>query len=180
MSPHTISGQGLARWETRRKPMLSIRTTSEAGRALADKGFGLTIETVGTIWGNERLKRAGRTRQDAATERLRAIEEEAKATKLTAEASAEERLQRRYQDPKRSAGRAVTDGPSVTRAAAEGINETVKQVAGAVSGDDDRQDEGRVQKAKARDEAAAAGHEAKAKAHREKADVLRSASDRLR
>lgn len=59
--------------------MLKLRDVAEAGSALVEKGFGLALEAAGTVIGNDRLRDAGRTRQEAGSERLMAFEEEAKA-----------------------------------------------------------------------------------------------------
>ena len=77
--------------------MLKVSDIKEVGVGLADKTVGLIIEVAGTVTGSERLKGAGRDRQDAGSERLRAVEEEVKATRRRTRAEIEETRQRMHQ-----------------------------------------------------------------------------------
>ena len=55
-------------------------------RSIGDKAIGLSKELAGTLTGNERLQEAGEAQQDKATETLRALRAEAKATAKDAKA----------------------------------------------------------------------------------------------
>src|SRR5687767_11627170 len=102
--------------------MLKISDVREAGVGLVDKSAGLVMEVVGTVVGSDRLKDAGRHRQEAGSERLFAIEEDAKATRYAGEAEASEQRQRANQDPRaRSKGRGVRDQASAGSAVAENV-----------------------------------------------------------
>src|SRR5258708_3680179 len=159
--------------------MLKPKDTREAGMGLADKGIGLAMELAGVLTGSDRLKDAGRTRQDAGTERLMTLEEEAKATRAGAEAQGGARRQKRYQHAdERSAGRRVGDQPSAGSAVAEKVKGGAKKVLGSVAGNEGRRAEGEAQTDKANAQGRAVKHETKAATHREKAEAERRASDR--
>lgn len=159
--------------------MLKVKNMGEAVVGLADKAFGLALEAGGTIMDNERLKEAGRKRQDAGSDRLTAFEEEVKAAGRMGEREAQERRQRAFQPADARSSGVVTE-PSAPRAAAETAKGTVKQIAGKISGSDDLEEEGRAQREKGSAEGQAAKHEAKAEARRTKADAEKNASERLR
>ena len=59
--------------------MLRVREIGQVGVGFGEKVAGLGLEFVGTVVGNERLKDSGRQLEEAANERLRAVEEEVKA-----------------------------------------------------------------------------------------------------
>jgi uncharacterized protein YjbJ (UPF0337 family) len=160
---------------------MRVKNIGQAGYAIGDKGFGLALEAVGTFSGNDRLKQAGRQRQEAASERLTAFEEEARAAARAAKAELNEKRQMAHQDQGgRSRGRNIARDPSGSHAAAEGAKGVVKQAAGKVLRSEDMESEGDAQRDKARDEAAAAKHESKATAHRKKAEAHAETSERLR
>src|SRR5690242_8945257 len=111
--------------------MLALRDAREVGKGLADKTIGLVFEVTGTIAGSERLKDAGRTRQEAGTERLQAVEEEVKATSRATEARSQEQRQKSHQDPEdRSSGRSLGQQASIASGAAEKVKGLVKEGAG--------------------------------------------------
>ena len=63
-------------------------------RSIGDKAVGLSKELVGTITGNERMQEAGDAQQEKATEALRALRAEAKATAKDAKADVFEQRQK--------------------------------------------------------------------------------------
>ena len=72
-------------------------------RGLSDKGLGLFKETLGTVFGNDRLQREGEAQQERATEQLRALRKEVKAEQKEAKAEVFEARQRAAQRAKESA-----------------------------------------------------------------------------
>jgi uncharacterized protein YjbJ (UPF0337 family) len=157
--------------------MLKIRDVGQLGMGLADKGIGLTFETVGTLIGNRRLKEAGRTRQEAGSERLMAVEEETKSTSRASEAVAQEMRQKQHQPPEsRSSGRSLGDQPSIASGAAEKAKGIAKEGLGKVTGNEDMRAEGEAQQDKAEAQAQAEKHESKAEFHRKKAEAELSKS----
>src|SRR5919106_3145062 len=142
--------------------MLKPRDISQLGMGLADKSIGLFFEAAGTIVGSERLKEAGRTRQEAGTERLMAVEEETKATSRSAEAKAQERRQKQFQPPsKRSPGRPLEEQASAASGAAEKLKGAAKQGLGVVTRDEELRAEGEAQQEKAEPQTQARNHGAK-------------------
>src|SRR5687768_6846629 len=122
--------------------MLTATDLKDAVLGLGEKTFGLVLEAAGTITGNERLCESGRRYEEAGSERLSAVQEEAKATTRMGRARAAEARERSFQDdpgPRRSGSE-----PSGARAAGEGAKGALKQVAGAVTGDEDMREEGRA------------------------------------
>src|ERR1041384_8410469 len=94
--------------------MLTLKDAGEVGMGLADKTIGLVFELTGTIAGSERLKDAGRARQEAGSERLMAVEEETKATSRATDARGQEERQKRHQDPEhRPSGRSLGNHASI-------------------------------------------------------------------
>jgi uncharacterized protein YjbJ (UPF0337 family) len=161
--------------------MLKPRDISQLGMGLADKTIGLVFEATGTIVGSERLKEAGRTRQEAGTERLMAVEEETKATSRSAEAKAQERRQKQFQPPsKRSPGRAIDDQASAASGIAEKVKGATKQGLGVVTGNEDMRAEGEAQQDKAEAQTQARKHEAKSEFHEKKAEATLSKSQAQR
>ncbi len=159
--------------------MLKLNDVREAGVGLVDKGTGLVMEVVGTVVGSERLKDAGRHRQEAGSERLMAIEEEVKATRYSGEAEASEQRQRANQDPDaRSKGKRVGDQASAGSAVAENVKGAAKRAAGAVTNNEKLKAEGEAQQDKADAQGKAAKHEARAEVHERKADAAKSESER--
>jgi uncharacterized protein YjbJ (UPF0337 family) len=67
---------------------------------LADKAVGLGKEVVGSVTGQDRLKKAGQVQQDKGTERLKAVENELRADKHEAKANAAESAQKSAQKTK--------------------------------------------------------------------------------
>ena len=63
-------------------------------RSIGDKAVGLSKELFGTIAGNERMQEAGEAQQEKATETLRALRAEAKASAKDAEAEVLEQRQK--------------------------------------------------------------------------------------
>jgi uncharacterized protein YjbJ (UPF0337 family) len=63
-------------------------------RSIGDKAIGLSKEVAGTLTGNERLQEAGEAQQEKATETLRALRAEAKATAKDAKAEVLEERQK--------------------------------------------------------------------------------------
>jgi uncharacterized protein YjbJ (UPF0337 family) len=152
--------------------MLKVRDARQLGKGLADKTIGLAFEAVGTLTGNERLKESGRTRQDAGTERLMAVEEDAKATSRATEAKTQEQRQKLHQAPdKRSSGRSIAGQPSIAGGAAEKVKGLVKEGAGKVTGNEELRAEGEAQQDKAEAQAQAEKHEKKADFHEKKAEA---------
>lgn len=161
--------------------MIKLGDAREVGVGLVDKGVGLAFELAGTITGNDRLKVAGRTRQEAGTERLMAVEEEGKATGKMMDAEIQENRQKALQpDGKRSEGRSIRDQDSAPSAAAERAKGLVKESFGKITGNDRLEAEGEAQQDKGKAQGAAAKHDAKASGHQKKADVKRAVSERQR
>jgi uncharacterized protein YjbJ (UPF0337 family) len=161
--------------------MLRGRQLVNAAVGIGDKVVGLMMEAAGTFTGSDRLKDAGRVREEAGDERLTALEEEVKAGARKARAVAGERRQQAFQDPSdRSTRSRIGEDASAGHGAAERAKGTVKQAVGAVAGQDDLRREGEAQKAKGRDETQAAKHEAKADVHDKEADIAKAASERMR
>ena len=67
---------------------------------LLDKVVGLGKEIVGSVTGQDRLKKAGQAQQEKGTERLKAVEAELRADQHEAKAGAAERAQRGAQKTK--------------------------------------------------------------------------------
>jgi uncharacterized protein YjbJ (UPF0337 family) len=159
--------------------MLKIKDAQQAGLGLADKTVGLALELAGTVIGNDRLKDAGRSRQEAGSERLMSVEETAKSTRYKAQAEASEQRQRANQDPSaRSSGRKVSQQGSPGSAVAESVKGTAKKAVGSVTGNEKMKAEGEAQTDKAESQGKAAKHEARATAHEKKADAEKSESER--
>jgi uncharacterized protein YjbJ (UPF0337 family) len=151
--------------------MLKLADVSQLGMGLADKTVGLVFEAAGTITGSDRLKEAGRARQEAGSERLMAVEEELKSTSRAAEAEAQERRQKQHQPvEKRSSGRAFSDQDSPASGAAEKVKGLAKEGLGTVTGNENMKAEGEAQQDKAEAQAQSAKHEAKAEFHKKKAE----------
>lgn len=70
-------------------------------RSIGDKAVGLAKELAGSIAGNERLEEAGEAQQEKASETLRAMRAEAKATAKDAKAEVLEQRQKAAQRSKR-------------------------------------------------------------------------------
>jgi uncharacterized protein YjbJ (UPF0337 family) len=67
---------------------------------LADKVVGLGKELVGTVTNRTRLSKAGQVQQDKGTERMKAVEAEAKAKAHKSKAAAAESAQKTAQRTK--------------------------------------------------------------------------------
>ncbi len=161
--------------------MLKPRDISQLGMGLADKTIGLVFEATGTIVGSERLKEAGRTRQQAGSERLIAVEEETKATSRSAEAKAQEQRQKQHQPPsKRSPGRSFDEQASAAGGAVEKVKGAAKQGLGVVTRDEELRAEGEAQQEKAEAQTQARKHEAKSEYHEKKAETALSRSQAQR
>jgi uncharacterized protein YjbJ (UPF0337 family) len=151
--------------------MLKLADVTQLGKGLADKTIGLAFEAAGTIAGSQRLKEAGRTRQEAGTERLMAVEEDLKSTSRAAEAEAQERRQKQHQPvDKRSSGKSFGDQDSPASGAAEKVKGLAKEGFGKVTGNENLKAEGEAQQDKAEAQAQSAKHEAKAEFHKKKAE----------
>jgi len=152
--------------------MLTLKDARQVGMGIADKTIGLVFELTGTLSGSERLKDAGRARQEAGSERLMAVEEETKATSRAAEARGQEQRQKRHQDPEhRSSGRSIGDQASIASGAAEKVKGLAKEGAGKITGNERLETEGEAQQDKAEAQTQAQKHEAKAETHRKKAEA---------
>jgi uncharacterized protein YjbJ (UPF0337 family) len=152
--------------------MLKVTDVKELGVGLADKTIGLVIEFTGTLAGSQRLKQAGRDRQEAGSERLKALEEETRATSRATEAELQESRQKAYQPPsKRSAGRDIGEQDSAAAAATEKAKGAVKKGFATVTGNEQMKEEAEAQQDKAEAQGQAAKHDAKAAVHRNKAEV---------
>lgn len=161
--------------------MLKLSDVSQLGMGLADKSIGLMFEAAGTIVGSERLKEAGRARQEAGSERLMAVEEETKSTSRAAEAEAQESRQKQHQPfDRRSAGRSFGDQDSAASGATEKVKGLAKQGLGKVTGNEDLRAEGEAQQDKAEAQGQAAKHAAKAEFHKKKAESHLSESQAKR
>jgi uncharacterized protein YjbJ (UPF0337 family) len=151
--------------------MLKFADVGQLGMGLADKAVGLVFEAAGTVTGNERLKGAGRARQDAGSERLMAVEEETKSTSREAEAEAQEQRQKAHQPvDKRSSGRSFDAQSSAAAGTAEKVKGLAKEGFGKVTGNEEMKSEGEAQQDKADAQIQAGKHEAKAELHRKKAE----------
>jgi uncharacterized protein YjbJ (UPF0337 family) len=161
--------------------MLKVADLKELTAGVADKTVGLALEIAGTVAGNERLKQAGRERQDAGAERLMAVEEEAKATSRAAEAKAQESRQKSHQPASaRSPGRDFEDQDSAAAATAERIKGYAKKGFATVTGNEEMKAEADAQREKAEAQGQAAKHDLKAETHRQKAEASYRTSERER
>jgi uncharacterized protein YjbJ (UPF0337 family) len=161
--------------------LLKLADVSQLGMGLADKSIGLVFEAAGTIAGSERLKEAGRARQEAGSERLMAVEEDLKSTSRAAEAEAQERRQKQHQPvDRRSSGTSFGDQDSPASGAAEKVKGLAKQGLGKVAGNDEMKAEGEAQQDKAEAQTQSAKHEAKAEFHKKKAEGALKQSDAKR
>jgi uncharacterized protein YjbJ (UPF0337 family) len=157
---------------------MRVNVVGQVVRGFGEKVVGLNLELAGTIFGNERLRNAGRNLEDAGGERLQAVEEEVKGAGRQAQAKQHEAREAAQQRGGGDGGRTTGAKPSPARAAAESTKGAVKEVAGKVTGSDALEEEGRQQRERGKDEGAAAKHDAKAAAHREKADAERDLAER--
>lgn len=161
--------------------MLKVTDVIEVGRGLADKTIGLLFEATGTVLGSDRLTDAGRARQEAGSERLVAVEEEAKATARAGEAEMQERRQKQSQPvEKRSRGSRIGDHQTMASGAAEKVKGLAKEGLGKVTGNEELQAEGEAQQEKAEAETESAKHAAKAGSHRQKAEGALKVSEARR
>ena len=161
--------------------MLKVQDAKEVGVGLADKAVGLVLEVAGSIAGNERLKEAGRDRQEAGTEKLRAVEEEVKATRKRASAKFAETRQKANQPAdKRSAGSSISDQDNALEATAEKAKSVAKKGFATVTGNERMKDEAEAQSDKASEQLQAAKHEARSELHDKRSDAARQASERER
>lgn len=71
-------------------------------RGVADKAFGLSKETIGHVFNNDRLVEEGEAQQDRAAEQLKAMRKEAKAQQLESKADLHEQRQKAAQRAKAS------------------------------------------------------------------------------
>jgi uncharacterized protein YjbJ (UPF0337 family) len=155
---------------------LKMQDAPELLIGLGDKAAGFFQELAGIMFGIDRWREAGRERQQAGTERLISIEEDAKATRYEGEARVNEQRQRTHQDPdKRSSQRIEVTASS---AVAEKVKGTAKRAAGAAVGDEQLRAEGEAQQDKAEAQGQAVKHEVKAEVQREKADAEREDAGR--
>jgi uncharacterized protein YjbJ (UPF0337 family) len=158
-----------------------MKDAKEVGVGLADKTIGLVFEMAGTIAGNERLKEAGRDRQEAGTEKLRAVEEEVKATRRQTNAEIAESRQKANQPPdKRSSGRNISDQDSPLEATAEKVKGAAKKGFATVTGNEQMKEEAEAQQDKAAEQAQAAKHEARSELHERRAEQAMRSSERER
>ena len=161
--------------------MLKVKDAKEVGAGLADKAVGLVFEVAGTITANERLKEAGRDRQEAGTEKLRAVEEEVKATRRRAGAEIAESRQKANQPAdKRSVGRSISDQDNALEATAEKVKGAAKKGFATVTGNEQMKDEAEAQQDKASEQLQAAKHEARSQLHEQRAEQARRSSERER
>ncbi len=161
--------------------MLNVRDAREVGVGLADKAVGLVFEVAGTISGNERLKEAGRHRQDAGTEKLRAVEEEVKATRGRVGAEIAENRQKANQPAdRRSIGRSISDQDNPLEATAERVKGAAKKGFATVTGNERMKEEAEAQQDKASEQLQAAKHEARSALHEQRAEQARRSSERER
>jgi uncharacterized protein YjbJ (UPF0337 family) len=79
------------------------RIEPENVRGFADKFLGLGKELVGSIIDNDGLRKEGEAQQKKGTERIRALQDQAKAELKEAKAETFERQQRAAQKVKESA-----------------------------------------------------------------------------
>ncbi|HLW17297.1 MAG TPA: hypothetical protein VKV69_08080 [Actinomycetota bacterium] len=161
--------------------MLKVKDAKELGVGLADKAVGLAFEVAGTITGNERLKESGRDRQDAGTEKLRAVEEEVKATRRRAGAEIAQTRQKAHQPVnKRSAGPPISDQDNALEATAEKVKGAAKKGFATVTGNEQMKEEAEAQQDKASEQLQAAKHEARSELHERRAEQARQSSERER
>ena len=161
--------------------MLKVTDMKDVGVGIADKTIGLLIEVTGTVTGSERLKEAGRDRQEAGTEKLRAVEEEVKATRRRAAAKIDESRQRAHQPVnKRSAGPSLSEQDSLLEAATEKVKGAAKKGFATVTGNEQMKEEAEAQQDKAAEQAQAAKHEARSEIHERKAEQAYRTSERER
>ena len=161
--------------------MLKVKDAKEVGVGLADKAVGLVFEFAGTIAGNERLKESGRDRQEAGTEKLRAVEEEVKATRKRASAKFAETRQKANQPAdKRSTGTSISNQDNALEATAEKAKSAVKKGFATVTGNEQMKDEAEAQSDKASEQLQAAKHETRAELHEKRAEQARQSSERER
>lgn len=80
--------------------MRIARVDPQNAVGLIDKVVGLGKEIVGTVFDDDRLKKAGQVQQDKGTERLKALKAEAEAQQHQARAAAAETTQRGAQRTK--------------------------------------------------------------------------------
>jgi uncharacterized protein YjbJ (UPF0337 family) len=130
-------------------------------RGVGDKFIGLVKETTGVLLGNDWLQKAGEAQQEKATEKLKALRDEAKAE---------------GQEKKADSIRRANPRSGGSGALAE-VKGRVKQTAGSVVGDSELQKEGQAD-----EERGAAGREAtknraSAKAHDTRAKAAEKAED---
>jgi len=161
--------------------MLKVTDVKEVGAGLADKTIGLVLEVTGTIAGNERLKEAGRDRQEAGTEKLRAVEEELKGIRRRAAAEIQESRQKIHQPAdRRSSGRTFDDQASIGSATAEKVKGAAKKGFATITANEEMKEEAEAQQDKAAEQAQAAKHQARSELHEKKAEQAFRASERER
>jgi len=161
--------------------MLKVTDVKEVGVGFADKTIGLFLEVTGTLAGNERLKDAGRDRQEAGTEKLRAVEEELKATRRRTAAEIQESGQKIHQPAdRRSTGRRFDDRASIGSAAAEKVKGAAKKGFATITANEEMKEEAEAQQDKAAEQAQAAKHQARSELHEKKAEQAFRASERER
>jgi len=156
--------------------MVSINDVQEASMGFTDKAVGLFREAFGTFTGQESIADAGRAQQDRGTERLRALQHEAKADAQRAKAAAQDKIERAQQG-KDSRSDLSGNGKSEfakggPREAVESFTERVKggakEAIGAIGNNERLRREGEAQQSKADAKANAAKEESKAEAARAK------------
>lgn len=76
------------------------RIDPENAMGIMDKVVGLAKEIVGNLASNDRLKQAGQVQQKKGSERIEALQAEARADKHEAKAKAAEQKQKRAQQTK--------------------------------------------------------------------------------
>jgi uncharacterized protein YjbJ (UPF0337 family) len=161
--------------------MLKVSDVKEATQGVADKAVGLLLEVAGTFASNDRLKQAGRDRQDAGRERLEALEEETKASSRASEAKMKEQRQKSYQPAdRRTSGRDIGEQDSAAAATAEKIKGVAKEGFATVTGNDEMKREAEAQREKASAQGQAAKHDVRAAEHRQRAEASYRASERER
>lgn len=79
------------------------RINPDNARGFADKFFGLGKELVGSLVNNDGLREEGEAQQKKGSERLRALQDQAKAAAKEAKAEGLEKQQRAAQKMKESA-----------------------------------------------------------------------------
>lgn len=78
------------------------RIDSKNALGLLSKVIGLGKEIAGSVIGNDRLAKAGQVQQDKGTERLKAVRDQAQASKHETKSAAAERGERAAQRRKES------------------------------------------------------------------------------